>query len=242
MARGTLFNQLRSICPTISVGVLTADWMHLESQLELITKAGVGLLHFDVMDGCFCPMMTMGPPIIKAVKTGLLKDVHLMVDAPLEKLDGFLEAGADILTLNVESCLHLHRALQILGERKNANDPARGIIRGISLNPGTPLEVIEPVLSEIDLVLLLAVNPGWQGQRLIVEVQRRVERLKKMIGESKRDILICIDGGVRKDNVANMAQMGADILVTGSAVFDGKAPFENARSMIDALGTASPKS
>ncbi|MBN2216817.1 MAG: ribulose-phosphate 3-epimerase [Pirellulales bacterium] len=238
MARGTLFDRLRGMCPTISVGVLTADWMRLESQLGLIADAGVEVLHFDVMDGRFCPMMTLGPPIVKAVKTDLIKDVHLMVEDPMARLAEFVAVGADILTFNLESCLHLHRALEMLGQMENANDPARGVVRGVSLNPATPVEMIEPVIDEIDLVVLLAVNPGWKGQTLVDVVRLKIERLNRMAAGAGRDIMTCFDGGVRKDNLARIAATGPDLIVTGSAVFDGKAPRENAREMLDILKTS----
>lgn len=235
MSQESLTAQLRRASPQITVGVLTADLMSLGSQLALMEKAGVKLLHFDVMDGCFCPLMTMGPPFIKAVKTPLLKDVHLMIENPLPKLESYAAAGADILTINAESCTHLHRALQMVREMENANDPARGILRGVSLNPSTPVEVIVPVMDELEMVLLLAVNPGWGGQSFIVPVREKIARLKQIFRDADKGLLLCVDGGVKKNNIAEVAAMGADIVVTGSAVFDGKAPLENAKFMIDEL-------
>jgi len=241
MGRTTLLELLRSESPQITVGVLTADMMALGSQLELMERASVKLLHFDVMDGCFCPLMTMGPPFIKAVKTPLLKDVHLMIDDPLPKLAAFAAAGADVLTVNVEACTHLHRALQMVGEMENANDPARGILRGVSLNPATSVDIIKPVMDQVEMVLLLAVNPGWSGQRFISSIREKIARVKELIAETGKDVLLCVDGGVKKDNVADVAAMGADIIVTGSAVFDGKAPLENARFMMEAVKNSKGK-
>ena len=235
MANNQLFDQLRQQAPLITVGVLTADLMCLDDQLKLVQKAGVKMLHFDVMDGCFCPMMTVGPGFIKAVKTPLLKDVHLMIDNPLDKLGDYIAAGADMLTVNIESCGHVHRALQIIAEAQNVNDPNRGILPGVSLNPATPIEVIKAILDEIDLVLLLAVNPGWPGQRFINNIQEKVIVLKEMLSKANKDVLICIDGGVKKTNIRDIANIGADIIVTGSAVFDGKTPSENAQFMIEAI-------
>jgi ribulose-phosphate 3-epimerase len=214
------------------VGVLTADWLSLGSQLKLLESAGVGLLHFDVMDGSFCPMLTLGAPVVAGLKTPLLKDVHLMIEEPLSKVDSFVAAGADIITMHVESTRHVHRVLQALGKMTNANDANRGIVRGLALNPGTPLEVVDPLLDEIEMILLLAVNPGWGGQQFIASTRARLERLKQKVGD---EILICIDGGITRDNIAEVAGMGADIIVTGSAVFDGKAPLENAKYMISAI-------
>jgi ribulose-phosphate 3-epimerase len=233
-----LLNQLCQASPLISVGILTADLMSLGSELKLMENAGVTLLHVDVMDGCFCPMMTVGPGFIKAVKTPLLKDIHLMIEEPLNKLESYVAAGADMITVHVESCRHTHRVLQKLREFTNTNDPDRGILRGIALNPGTPLEVVTPLIDELEMVFLLAVNPGWGGQKFIPSTQGRLTRLKQMISNTKKDVLVGVDGGINRDNIADVARMGANIIVTGSAVFDGKAPLENARFMINAVNDA----
>ena len=153
-----LLNDLRGKAPLISVGLLTADLMSLGSELELMEKAGVELLHFDVMDGCFCPMMTVGSGFVKGVKTPLLKDVHLMINEPLDKIESYVAAGADMITVHAESSRHIHRVLQVLGEMTNANDPARGILRGVALNPGTPLDVVTPLLDEMEMVFLLMIS------------------------------------------------------------------------------------
>jgi len=232
MSRHPLVDRLRASAPHVSVGVLTADWMSLGSQLKLLESAGVELLHFDVMDGNFCPLLTLGAPVVAGLKTPLLKDVHLMIEEPLAKVDGFAAAGADIITIHAESTRHVHRVLQALGRMTNANDPNRGIVRGLALNPGTSLESIEPVVDELELVLVLAVNPGWGGQKFISATKERVARVRQMVGE---DVLICVDGGITRDNIAEVARMGADIIVTGSAVFDGKSPLENAKYMIEAI-------
>ena len=212
--------------------MLTADWMALGRELGTLEDAGVELLHFDVMDGQFCPTLTLGAPVVKALRTRLLKDVHLMVDEPLSKLEGFVAAGADIVTVHAESSGHVHRVLQVLGGMQNANDPSRGIVRGLALNPGTPLEAIEPLADELEMVLLLAVNPGWGGQKFIHSTYGRLERLRRMTAGR---MLIAVDGGITRENIAEVARAGADIIVTGSAVFDGKAPLENARRMIEAI-------
>jgi ribulose-phosphate 3-epimerase len=227
-------DRLKALAPSISVGVTTADLMNLGSQLALLEESGVGMLHFDVMDGCFCPSMTMGPPFIKAVKTSLIKDVHLMIKEPLAKLADYVSAGADMITVHIESePAHIHRVLQSLGAMTNANDPERGIVRAVGLNPGTPVEVIEPLLDEIEMVLLLAINPGWGGQKFIPSTAGRIEMVRKL--SSGRDILLALDGGITRDNIGEIAKLGADLVVTGSAVFDGKAPRENATFMLNAL-------
>lgn len=212
--------------------MLTADWMALGGELRILENAGVQLLHFDVMDGRFCPALTFGAPVVKALKTALFKDVHLMVEEPLSKVEGFVAAGADIVTVHAESGGHVHRVLQALGGMQNANDPERGVLRGLALNPGTPLEAVEPLIDELDLVLLLAVNPGWGGQKFIHSTYERLARLGRMLAGRA---LIGVDGGITRENIAEVARAGADIIVTGSAVFDGKTPLENARQMIGAI-------
>lgn len=231
---------LESLCPTISVGMLTANLLSLGSELSLLEQSGVRLLHVDVMDGCFCPMMTVGPPLIQAMKTPLLKDVHLMIQDPLEKLGDYVAAGADVVTVHAESCMHIHRVLQQLGSLQNANDPDRGLVRGLALNPGTPIEVVEPLLDALDLVFLLAINPGWGGQKFLTSTARRIEKLRKRVGTVQRRIFLGLDGGVTRANIADVAKLGVDIVVTGSAVFDGKAPAENARFMLDAVRSSAP--
>lgn len=231
----TNFELLRQLSPTLSVGVLAADLMKLGSEVSLLEKTDVKLAHVDVMDGCFTPMMTVGPPFVKALKTPLLKDVHLMIQDPLEKVDEYVAAGADVITVHAESQTHIHRVFQKLGQMSNANDPARGLVRGVALNPGTPLAVIKPLIDELELVMLLGINPGWGGQGFIPSTFARLEKVKGMIEEAERDILLCVDGGVTRDNITAMATAGVDIVVTGSAVFDGKNPVENAEFMLDNL-------
>jgi ribulose-phosphate 3-epimerase len=226
---------LAGLAPTLSVGILTADLLSLGSELALLERAGIGVAHVDVMDGCFCPLMTVGPPIVRAMKTRMLKDVHLMIDEPLSKVGDFVAAGADIVTVHVESSAHVHRVLQQLGAMANANDPARGLVRGVALNPGTPVEAVEPLLDQAELVLLLAVNPGWGGQRFIPATLDRLARVKEMVARAARRILVGVDGGITRQNVAEVARAGADLIVTGSAVFDGKAAAANAAVMLEAV-------
>jgi ribulose-phosphate 3-epimerase len=230
-----IFQLLRESSPTVSVGLLTADLLRLGSELSLLERTGVRLAHVDVMDGCFVPAMTVGPPWIRALKGPLLKDVHLMVRDPIGKVADYVACGADIVTVHVEADLHIHRVLQSLGKMVNANDPARGLIRGVALNPGTPLETLEPLLEEVEMVVLLAVNPGWGGQSFISSTFARIERMRRLLEERGKEILLGVDGGVTRTNIAEIAAAGADIIVTGSAVFDGKSPEENARFMLETL-------
>jgi ribulose-phosphate 3-epimerase len=211
--------------------------MKLGSEVSLLEKTDVKLAHVDVMDGCFTPMMTVGPPFVKALNTPLLKDVHLMIQDPLEKVDEYVAGGADVITVHVESGTHIHRVFQKLGTMSNANDPARGLVRGVALNPGTPLAVLKPLIDEVELIMLLGINPGWGGQSFIPSTFARIEKVKGMIAEAEKDILVCVDGGVTRDNITELGTAGVDIVVTGSAVFDGNNPVENAEFMVDALRT-----
>jgi ribulose-phosphate 3-epimerase len=231
----TVFDILRESSPGVSVGILTADLLSLGSELALLERSGVKVVHVDVMDGCFCPMMTVGPRLIKALETPLLKDVHLMIDEPLNKVADYVAAGADIITIHPGGCSHVHRVLQQMRTMKNANNPERGLLRGVGLNPGTPLEVVDPLLDELELILILAVNPGWGGQKFIPSTKRRVEKAKCMIADAGGKILLGVDGGITRDNIAEVAALGVDLIVTGSAVFDGKAAEANAKFMLEAV-------
>jgi ribulose-phosphate 3-epimerase len=234
----TNLERLQSLRPALSVGLLTADMLALGSELALLERAGVGVVHVDVMDGVFTPTLTVGPPFVKALKTPLLKDVHLMIRDPLETIGEYVAAGADIVTVHQESCVHVHRVLQVLGGMRPASDPGGHVVRGIALNPGTPLDVLEPLLPEVEMVVLLAVNPGWGGQKFIPATLDRLGAVKRMVAASGRDVLLCVDGGITRDNVRGVAAAGADVIVTGSAVFDGKAAAANAAFMLEAVGQA----
>ena len=225
---------LRRVLPTVSVGVAAADLGALQSEANRLERAGVKMLHFDVMDGCFTPMFTFGAPVVAAVKTPLWKDVHLMIADPLDRVDAFVAAGADLITIHVESCTHVHRVLQKLG----THGPRR-VARGIALNPGTPLETVEPLLDEIEFILLLAVNPGWGGQKMISSIFRRVPAAQELVRKSGRDIILGVDGGLDRSNIAQIAEMGVDVLVSGSAVFAGDAE-ANARAMLRDVAEARP--
>lgn len=214
--------------PILSVGVLGADLLSLGAELDVLAQAGVEMLHVDVMDGVFCPQMTAGPPLVRALPNQFVIDVHLMVDEPLEKVDAYVEAGASIVTFHAEATRHPHRLLQRLADT--------GVLRGVALNPGTPLQTIEPLLDELELVLLLAVNPGWGGQSFIPSTATRLDAVRQMIGG--RSVAIGIDGGVTRKNAAYLASLGADVMVAGSAVFTGDDLSRNARFMLEATGNA----
>jgi ribulose-phosphate 3-epimerase len=241
MANTKGLEMLRAATPTVSIGVVTANLLLLGSEISLLERTGAKLAHVDVMDGCFCPMMTVGPPFIKAIKTSLLKDVHLMIEEPLEKVAEYVAVGADMITIHVEACSNVHRVLQKLGTLTNANDAERGIVRGVALNPGTPLEALEPLLDELEYIVLLAVNPGWGGQKYIRSTTGRIARVQRMIADSGKNIILGADGGITKENIAEVAATGADVIVAGSAVFDGKTPEANARFMLEAVAGVADK-
>jgi ribulose-phosphate 3-epimerase len=214
--------------PSLSVGVLNADLLQLGKELEALDDAAISIAHVDVMDGVFCPQTTVGPPLVKALPDRFVKDVHLMVEEPLEKLQAYVEAGAGIITFHVEATRHPHRVLQGLA--------GTGVVRGIALNPGTPVAAIEPLLDELELVLILAVNPGWGGQSFIASTERRITAARALVAGG--EVAVAVDGGVTKANVEWVASLGVDLIVTGSAVFDGVAPKENARKVVEAVGRA----
>jgi ribulose-phosphate 3-epimerase len=223
--------------PSLSVGILTADLLELGSEVGRLAATGADLVHIDVMDGVFCPQITVGPPIVKAIRTRLLKDVHLMIDDPLAKVETFVQAGADMITFHLEGARQPHRVLQALSGATNINDRARGVIRGVGLNPSTPVEAVEPLLGDLEYVLLVAINPGWGGQSFLPSTEGRLERVRRLIEASGRRILLGVDGGVTQANVGRVAGLGADIVVSGSAIFDGTDVAANAAFMLDAIRT-----
>jgi ribulose-phosphate 3-epimerase len=216
--------------PSLSVGMLTTDLLRLGDELTALDEAGVNAVHVDVMDGVFCPQATFGPPLVSALPDRFIKDVHLMVDEPLEKVGAYVDAGADILTVHVESTRHPHRVLQSL--------TGTGVVRGVALNPGTPVAAVEPLLDELELILILGVNPGWAGQSFIASSEARIAEVRTLV--ERRTTVIAVDGGITKANVQHVASLGVDLIVTGSAVYDGKAPAENARAMLRSVRRGRP--
>jgi len=196
-------------------------------ELHRIEDAGADFVHVDVMDGCFCPQLTVGPPVIASLKTKLRKDVHLMIDEPLEKVRAYVDAGAAMLTFHVESTRHPHRVLQQLGST---------VIRGVALNPGTPVSAVEPLLDDVELVLVLAVNPGWSGQRFATGTPRKVEAVQELVTRAGRRVMVGVDGGVTRENANSIAAMGVDLIVAGSAVFDGGDATANLGKLLAGVG------
>jgi ribulose-phosphate 3-epimerase len=228
-----LLARLATGCPRLTVGMLTADLGALNDQLALVAGEGVELVHIDVMDGVFCPMLTLGAPVVQAMRTPMLRDVHLMVEDPLAKVGAFVAAGADLVTFHLEGAAQPRRVLTSLADAVNVNDPERGLIRGVAITPSTPVGAIEPLLGDLEYVLILAVDPGWGGQGFAPSTPDRVAQARELIEASGRTILLGIDGGVTKANIGQVLALRADIVVTGSAVFDGKAVAQNARFMLD---------
>ncbi|GMT42434.1 MAG: ribulose-phosphate 3-epimerase [bacterium] len=234
MTMGTSLNILHECSPTLSVGIISADLMSLGSELALLERAGIKVLHFDVMDGCFTPMLTVGLPFINGIKTTMLKDVHLMINDQDEKAADYIAAGADMITIHVEACNDALRTLSGLGRMENANDPARGLIRGAAINPGTEVNVLEPLLDNLEMIVLLAVDPIAGENPTMDDTRQRFSRIKEMVSRAEKDTVICIDGGVKRNNIDDYAAIGADLLVSGSAIFRGS-PEENVRFMFDAM-------
>ena len=214
-------DEIRAMGPALSVGLVSADLMALGADVARLEGAGARLAHFDVMDGQYVPMLTVGPPFIKAVKTAMMKDVHLMVREPLASLGDYVASGADIITTHPDACVHPHRVLQVLGSMRHRDRADRTVARGLALNPGTPLGALDPFLEEIEMVTLVAINPGWGGQAFIPATLGRLDAVRATIAAAGRDILIAVDGGITRRNVGQFAGRGVDIVVTGSAVFDG---------------------
>jgi ribulose-phosphate 3-epimerase len=238
MTQPGLLAHLMTGGPRLTVGMLTADLGALNEELAMVAAEGIELVHVDVMDGAFCPMLTLGAPVVRAMRTPMFKDVHLMVDDPLAKVGAFVAAGADLLTFHIEGATQPRRVLTTLAGAVNANDPERGVLRGVGITPSTPVAAIEPLLGDLEYVLILAVDPGWGGQGFAPGTPDRVAQARELIAASGRQILLGIDGGVTRDNIGQVLGLGADIVVTGSAVFDGHAAAENARYMLRQAASA----
>ncbi len=198
----------------IAPSILTADFGRLAEQIREADEAGVDLIHLDVMDGTFVPNISFGPSIVAAVRraTTLELDVHMMVAEPERYITDFAEAGADIITVHVEATRHPHRAVQLIKEQ--------GKKAGLVLNPGTPLNAAEPMLAELDMVLLMSVNPGFGGQTYISGTTARLQTLRTLRDAVNPGCLLEVDGGVKAGNIAMIAEAGADIVVVGSALYN----------------------
>jgi ribulose-phosphate 3-epimerase len=205
----------------IAPSILSADFTILGQEIKDVEKAGADLIHVDVMDGQFVPNLTVGPMIVEAARrvTELPLDVHLMIHDADALIPEFAEAGSNYLTVHVEACPHLHRTVQLIKEK--------GVKAGVSLNPATALSLVEPILPDIDLLLVMSVNPGFGGQTFIPFVLDKLKAARKMIDAIAPHVLLEVDGGVKPDNAKALRKAGVDVFVAGSAIF-GKRDYAKA--------------
>tara|TARA_R110002050_G_scaffold300586_1_gene470645 strand:- start:19563 stop:20228 length:666 start_codon:yes stop_codon:yes gene_type:complete len=215
----------------IAPSLLSADFSKLQEDITLVEEGGADVLHVDVMDGHFVPNITFGPFIVKSIKkcASIPLDVHLMIEKPERYIEDFAKAGSDYITVHVEACTHIHRVLQQI--------KATGAKAGVSLNPGTPLSSIEEVLGDVDLILIMSVNPGFGGQSFIEGALDKIKRLRKMLSERGLDhVEIEIDGGVKLENIAEVAAAGVDIFVSGSGIYKASDPKKMIADMKAVIG------
>lgn len=214
--------------PLVSPSLLSADFTKLREEIQAVQDAGADWIHVDVMDGCFVPPITIGPMIVAAAKkvSKVPLDVHLMISQPDRQIEEFHKAGADILTIHVEACPHLHRAL--------GHIRSLGMKSGVALNPSTGPETLKHVLAETDVIMLMTVNPGWGGQSFIAGMLPKIREVRRMVDESGLPILIEVDGGVSPETAKELLDAGADVFVAGSAVF-GRPPYKDAIANLKTL-------
>lgn len=214
----------------IAPSILSADFAILGEQVSKVEQAGAELLHIDVMDGHFVPNITIGPLVVEALRpvSKLIFDVHLMIENPDLYIKQFARVGADIITVHAETCPHLHRTVQAIKET--------GVKAGVALNPSTPPDILEYVLGQLDLVLVMTVNPGFGGQKFIREMLPKISKIKAMLDRIQSTALLEVDGGVNVNTAGEVAAAGADTLVAGSAVFGAEDPAVAVQKIKEAAG------
>jgi len=202
----------------ISPSLLSADFGNLQRDIEMVNRSQADWFHLDIMDGVFVPNISYGMPVIKAIKKHAKKplDVHLMIIDPDRYIDDFQKAGADILTVHYETCNHLHRTVQ--------NIKSKGMKAGVSLNPHTPVHLLKDIIADVDLVLIMSVNPGFGGQKFIPNAINKIKEFKQLIIENHSNALIEVDGGVDHTNAKTLVEAGCDVLVAGSYIFGAEDP------------------
>ena len=216
----------------IAPSILSADFTRLAEEVRAVEEGGADYIHVDVMDGHFVPNITIGPLVVKAVRrtTRLPLDVHLMISNPDRFIEAFVKAGADIVTIHVEAAVHLHRSLHYIR--------TAGARPSVSLNPSTPPELIEYVLGDVDMVLVMTVNPGFEAQAFIPGMVPKIERLRKMIDQRGLSTDIEVDGGISPETIAQVSAAGANVFVAGSAIFYSKDYGETIRAMRERIAKA----